>query len=267
MTGTGAAVRKLAGYADEYQTHVFDDALSEFDLTRRSLLDADPATSLQFFFRRYGFDLRRYGFDRHKAPRDIYTKNANRALEAATTGKQIDLDELWEQFVRECECTNLAVSEAETRSIVVDTARLVDREGNLFRWVEREVDDHGRLTVPYDELTAITGIGPRLTKSFLRDAVWVCGVENRVRGPDRRRLQPMADWVSTVAEALWPRLEGADDVLLAKRIVDACGNAGVSGVEFNQGASYFGREAVGDRDAVAARVRELRETPVGDSVR
>lgn len=252
MTRGGAAVTEIAGYADEYQTNVFDELLGEFDVNRDELLDADPITSLEFYFRLYGFN-------RRGRPRETYASNANAALDAAATGQRIDPDELWLGFEAECRRTSVGVNPSHTRGVVEGTARLVNREGNLFQWVGREVDDHGRLSVLYDELTSLGGVEPAIAKFFLRDAVWISDVEYGVRNPDERFLQSMTRWVTAVTESLWPTLDGANDDVLAKRIVDACREAGVSGVEFNQGAWYFGREVVGDPSAIESRVDALGE--------
>lgn len=251
MTGTSAAMAEIAEYADEYQTRVFDDVLKEFDRTRSGLLHADSTTSLKFFFRLYGFN-------REGAPRETYAESANNALETATTRQEIDADELWQGFKARCRDADVGINPRCTRGVVKDTAKLVNRKGNLFKWVGLEINDHGRLTEPYNKLTSFNGIGPKIAPFFLRDAVWVCGVEDEIRGSDRYLLQSMTSWVELVAEGLWPGLAGTDDESLAKHIVDACDDYGVSSVAFNQGAWYFARNVVGDSNVVPERVRELQ---------
>ncbi|USZ68733.1 hypothetical protein NGM10_03100 [Halorussus salilacus] len=235
---TDSDLADVSGYADEYRLRVFDAALAEFGLHRGDLLDADAPTALAVLVRQYVVG------GPGGSPRSDPGRAAG-ALERALGTGGLDPEDLWRDFAAECERANVPLADERLRDAVTGLARLVEREGNPFRWVEREVDACGRLTVPDDELDSLAGLGPDGARAFLRDAVWLVGVEGGVRRQDRHLLQSVGRWVRPVVEALWPSLDGADEVVLANHVADACADAGVSGVAFNQGAWYLGREAVG----------------------
>lgn len=247
-----AAVSGVAQFADDYRRRTFEPVLSEYNSTRRHLPEAAPTTSLQFFYRLYGFN-------RQGAPRKTYAANANAALETAANGGNIDVDDFWQGFRENCRETETGVNPPCTKGVVCDAARLVNREGNLFDWVGREVRDHGRLAPLEAELRSMNGVGPKIARFFLRDAVWVCGVEDAVRPPDGHLVQSITHPVRRIAEIIWPTLDGADDAVIANQIATACSNYGVSGVEFNQGAWYLARErADGDDAVIADEIRRMR---------
>lgn len=233
MTGTEAAIRRVADFADQYRTEVLPRFLNEVDPD--GVPDVDSERSLRLFFRLYGFN-------RQGAPRKTYAENANAALETAASDGKIDVEKLWMGFEDRCREVDVGTNPPCTRGVVEGAARLVNREGNLFQWVGREIDDHGRLAVPCEELLEFNGIGPKIARFFLRDAVWFCGVEDGVRPADRHLLQSLTGPVKLVAERIWPDLDDATERRMEKRIVTACSKYGVSGVEFNQGAWYLGRE-------------------------
>lgn len=247
-----AAVSGVAQFADDYRRHTFEPVVSEYDSDSRHLPDAAPTTSLQFFYRLYGFN-------RQGAPRETYAANANAALETAANEETIDVGELWRGFRENCRETGTGVNPPCTRGVVCDAARIVNREGNLFGWVGREVRDHGRLAPLDDELRSMNGVGPKIARFFLRDAVWVCGVEDAVRPPDGHLLQSVTEPVRRVAETIWPTLDGADEAVLANQIAATCSDSSVSGVEFNQGAWYLARErADGDDARIAEEIRRMQ---------
>lgn len=255
MTRNGTAVSGVAERASLYRTEVLPRFLSDVEPDLDELPEASPEESLELFYRLYGF--RRQG-----APSKAYGENATAALETATDGQTVDVERLWQRFEARCREEGVGIHPTCTPGVVKGAAGLLNREGNLFRWVGSEVRDHGRLSVPRDELRSIDGIGPKIARFFLRDAVQFCDVEDDVRPGDRHLLQSLTGPVEMVADALWPGLEDADEGRTVERIVAACADRGVSGVEFNQGAWYLAREeAEGDSEVVDEIIEQMRQSP------
>lgn len=243
-----AVVTELAEYATRYQEEIFDEVAADLVGGRNELLDANPRTGLQFFYRLYGFN-------RPGAMKAGYQHKAVDALEKEDSETTIDPDALWQRFERECERAETETYERRNRKLLTETARFVNRRGNPFRWVARELGNDVRLRTLSAELESIHGMGPGKTRFFLRDAVWLCGARADVLERDRYVLQSMTGPIKEVSRVLWPNLE--DDDEMAKRIAESCANAGVSGVEFNQGAWYFQSRELTDGTSTEQGLRRV----------
>lgn len=243
MGGTDPVVAALADYAPRYREDVFDSIADELDVTRDGLFEADSRKSLEFFYRLYGFN-------RSEAMKAGYQHRAVEALRKAEADGVIDPYVLWREFERGCERHGVGPSESNNRKLLLETSRFANRKGNLFSWIARELENGVRLERLSDELQSCHRIGPRKARFFLRDVVWLCGAESDVSGRDRHELQPMTGPIQETASVLWPHLDDEDE--MADRIVEACESAGVSGIEFNQGAWYFQSRESGDLDALRA---------------
>lgn len=245
VTQTESIVVELADYAPNYQNEVFDAIADELDVTRRGLLEADSRKGLAFF-------LRLYGFSRSGARKAGYQHRAVEALQKTPDGDLMEPDAVWRRFATECERNGTGTYERRNRGLVTETCRFANRKGNLFRWVPREIENGVRLQSLVEELESIHGIGPGKSRFFFRDAVWLSDSEVEIERKDRYLLQPITGPIETVGETLWPGCETEDE--LAKRIARACENAGVSGVEFNQGAWYFQDRVSEDLDSLVREV-------------
>jgi len=256
MENPEVAMRELASYSEQYQLEIFDELLGEFGLSRNNIIEADRCTALKFFYRLYGFN-------RQGAPRR-YPHIAVSGVEDVAEGINLSSDELWTYFKKGCQKEDIGINPANTKGVIKDIVELVNREGNLFDWVQREVASSGRLTTPYTEVISAKGIGPKITRFFLRDAVWVADMESEVVQRDRHYIQPIDIWVRRTAETLWPRLSGdrISDEDISRRIADACETHGISNAEFNQGAWYFGaKEMQGDEERTRERIRNMSLCP------
>lgn len=243
MGGTDPVVAALTEYAPRYRKEVFDSIADDLDVTREDLFEVDSRKSLEFFYRLYGFN-------RSEAMKAGYQYRAVEALRKADADGVIDPEALWREFQRGCERNGIEPSESNNRKLLLQTARFANRKGNLFSWIVSELERDVRLKRLSEELRSVHRIGRRKARFFLRDVVWLCGAESDVTGRERRELQPMTGPIQETASALWPHLDDEDE--MADRIVEACESAGVSGVEFNQGAWYFQSRESGDLDALRA---------------
>lgn len=240
MGTTEPIVAELAGYAPKYQAEIFDSVADELNVNRNGLLEAEPRKGLEFFYRLYGFN-------RDAAMNAGYQYRAVEALRKTETDDVIDPQTLWEQFETECTRNNIGPYENRNRNLLVETAQFANRKGNPFSWVARELENGVQLRSLASEVRSLHGIGPGKARFFLRDAVWLC--EADVTGRNRRELQPMTGPIQKAASTLWPHLESKEE--MANRIVEACENAGVSEIEFNQGTWYF-------QNRVPRDLKELR---------
>lgn len=246
---SGDAAACIAEWAPAFRNDHFDEMLTDVGLERAELADATPVEALSFFYRLYGFN-------RAGGQQAGYPRFAVAALERVG---ELDAERLWQEFQWECEDAGVGVNERINRGVVTGSAELARSEGNLFTWASSKVKDES-VSAPYEEVESITGIGPKIARFFIRDAVWVNGVEDEVDSGKGHFLQPVDVWVRKTAETLWPDLrnEAAGQVTVSKRIARECRSAGVSGVAFNQGAWYYcAVECGGEEDAVEQGLSEL----------
>jgi len=89
----------------------------------------------------------------------------------------------------------------------------------------------------------IVQVGPKIASFFLRDLVCIYGCEDCVPGRLAFCLQPIDVWVRKIAIHLELAEQGADDDRIREAIVAACRKAGISALQFNQGAWYAGSHA------------------------
>lgn len=228
----------IASYGDAYQRELMPERCRRVNATVEDLADVSAVRALDFVFEVYAFA--RSGADAYRRPaRDAL------AATASMDDDEIASDELWDAFERACEEAGFAgVNENRNRGPVAGLAELSTREGNLFAWVGRVLDETGRLEPAYDRLTELKGIGHKVSRVFLRDAVWVVSSEDDVPDDEAGYLQPVDQWVGAVASACW-RTDAdptADRDEWVDRIANACLDAGVSNVAFNQGAWYWGTQ-------------------------
>jgi hypothetical protein len=92
----------------------------------------------------------------------------------------------------------------------------------------------------------IRGVGPKTTSTFLRDVALLYGLEDQIDHIDRLYLQPVDRWTRLLAEMIVAELdeEHVADWIIAGKLAKYTRRAGVSGVRFNMGTSYFGTRRV-----------------------
>jgi len=159
-------------------------------------------------------------------------------------------DELWSEFVNTCDERNIGVNARVNEGAVKGVASLVEEHGNLFAWTDETVTTNESVTPVYTAVNDIRGLGEKITRFFVRDAVWIADVEANVLQDEREYLQPMDVWTRRVAHILWEDTWDATDTDLSQRAAAACTERSVSNAEFNQGAWYLGaKEHNGNTEA------------------
>lgn len=242
------ALAGLAAYGTTYQEEDFDGTMLEgIGLSRDGLRSGSALTSVKF--------LSRYHAVARGSMAGVYGP-VN--LAAVETVGALRPDALWQEFERECDRRGYEYH--RKMQPLPGLAALAEREGNLFRWVRDEVSDTGRLDTVYDELTGINGIGKKIASFVVRDAVWLWDLEDDVAPRDRHRVQAIDIWVGRAIGVIWPEYADtkprAQFEEKARRVTDRCDEYGISGVEFNQGAYYFGSiELGGERDRFEETIR------------
>jgi len=166
-------------------------------------------------------------------------------------------------FQAACREARMDPFERRTRPLIAGFAAMAREHCpmSLAPWLAERLDSRGGADRCFLRLRHIYGVGPKIASFILSETAWVFGVEDRVPLGERFLLQPIDTWVRRTVVALWPDLSvpGAPDLLVAKRIAETCTRLGVSGVEFNHGAWYFGSREVRKGDMQAALSRLLEE--------
>lgn len=137
------------------------------------------------------------------------------------------------------------------RKMVVSTlgwiSGLNDDGFNLINYSLRKAKEK-RIEELYGELDRLNYVGDKLASFFLRDVA--CIFDLQVNNEQQIFLQPVDTWVDQVVESLGiykpetakKAISGNKEALntVRKQIVKSCNGAGVSPIEFNQGAWYIG---------------------------
>ena len=228
----GAVIEWLASHAATYESEHFKPRAQDVGLAPDSLSTASPTEFLKLWFRHYGFN-------RAGGARAGYPQIGVELLENGE-GRLDAPDQLWDAFVARCDERGVGVNRHTNHGVVVETAELVRDHGNLFAWVAETVEETGRLEPAYEDISSISGVGEKIARFFIRDAVWVTDTEAAVPKEDHPYLQPMDVWTRRVAHVLWEDLWSASDAELSEACAEACDRAGVSNAAWNQGAWFYG---------------------------
>lgn len=235
-----------------------------------------PYRCLQAFFAHYAFARR--GRDRDDLASIAVTALRRTSSEDGFERllQQEDGAELWENFQAVCAERGRKNSEQLNRGLIAGMLELaqeiyaLDGTGSIAGWVRQSVMQTTRLEAQFLRIVDIRGVGPKTTSTFLRDTVFLFGLEDEIDHQDRLYLQPVDKWLRLFAIEIVPELEGEDavDWIVAGKIAKYARRAGVSGVRFNMGASFFGarevREPARFADALDHWLGELRRQPNAD---
>lgn len=121
-------------------------------------------------------------------------------------------------------------------------------EEGLFGRLAKQVATTGAAAPAYFALLTECGLGEKIAAFVLRDLVCIWKIEDRIEPTHLLFLQPIDVWVHRAAEIVLDcEFEAAKvpHLFVAHRLAEACAEAGVSGVRFNQGAWWFGSQVVG----------------------
>lgn len=254
-----AVVRAMAGdFADRYIGEVLLPVLHSASKSESANLKdiraafASPYRCLHAFFSHYAFARR--GKDR-----DDLSQMAVLALRRTTSEDSItellkapDGTLIWENFAAICAERGRKNSEQLNRGLLQGMVELaqeiyaIDGIGSVTGWVLRGILQTDQVEPQFLRIVDIRGVGPKTTSTFLRDVVFLFGVEDQLDNSNRLYVQPVDRWVRLFASRVIPDLdrEHAVDWVIAGKLAKYARKAGVSGVRFNMGATYFGTREV-----------------------
>jgi hypothetical protein len=155
------------------------------------------------------------------------------------------------------------------RGVIVGFAELAqeiyraDRVGSVVKWLVESISASGHVEPQYTRMTDITGVGPKVSSTFIRDMVLLHHLEDEVDFAERIYLHPVDKWLREIVPLLSPDIsEDAADWVIAGKITKVARRAGISGLRFNMGASYFGVRNVRVPEALEARIADLIGHPM-----
>lgn len=265
-------VRALAGdradrYVSEFLLHPLERLFEQPSLTIREVRDgfSDPFLCLRAIFGHYAFSRR--GKDRA----DL-SAAAVEALDRTCSADDFesflcepDGGRLWESFLEVCEERKIKPSEQLNRGVIAGMGELaqevfdLDDVGSIAGWVLKGVLQTDRLEPQFLRIVDIRGVGPKISSLFLRDVVHVFDLESQIDRTDRLYIQPIDKWLRMLAPYIMPEAEEESpaDWVLAGKLAKYSRLAGVSGIRFNMGATYFGLREVKMPEMLDQVVRAL----------
>lgn len=260
------AVQALAGFGPAFFEQVVIPNLcegfaSEGDVEAIADSLDDPIFALRTFFRSYAFARR--GKDKHllsecaaTALRNVVEKSSPQAFLASD-----DAAALWDEFERLCQVRGQRPMEQLNRGVIQGMGELaqeiyrIDEAGSLCKWVQRAQ----KLTPVFERIVDIRGVGPKTSSCFLRDLIALYDQEESVENVERLILQPVDRWVRQIT--LRYAFDGADidpvDWVIAGKASRLARLAGVSGLEYNMGCSWFGQKIVRNPAQLDSALRSL----------
>lgn len=265
--------RKVAGdYADRYiedflYYHLQRIMKLEGDQDTESIRKAleDPYLCLRTF---YGH----YAFARRGKDRDDLAKAALAALEEIDQEKGFesilkgeDGVEVWELFEKHCKELNRKPNENQNRGMIQGMVELaqeiyrIDKIGSIATWLTDGIAQTGQLETQFLRVVDIRGVGPKSTSTFMRDVVYIFGMEEAVDPADKIYIQPIDRWLRLISRYVVPEkgMEEAADWIVAGKISKYSRRARVSGLRFNMGTTYFGQKIVRDPSKFEESVKQL----------
>jgi hypothetical protein len=211
-----------------------------------------PFWCLHAFFHHYAFARR--GKDREELA-SLACQALRRLSDPdgfSTILQEADGHRLWESFEELCAERKRKPNEQLNRGILAGMLELaqevyrLDNVGSLCGWVKTGLIRTNHLEPAFLRIVDVRGVGPKTTSMFLRDLVLLLDMEDSLDHADRLYVQPVDRWLRLFAEAIVPEEEIFDavDWVVAGKVSKYTRRAGVSGIRFNMGASYFGHKEV-----------------------
>jgi hypothetical protein len=176
---------------------------------------------------------------------------------------------LWEAFAQICLEKRRKNNEAQNRGLIQGMLELsqevyrTDNSGSITNWMLDGIAQTRRLEPQFERIVDIRGVGPKSTSTFMRDIVFMFGYEDKVEPADRIYIHPIDRWLRMMARYLVPEpnMDKAADWIIAGKISKYSRRAGVSGIAFNMGSTYFGQKIVKDP---AGFEEALKKVAVGE---
>lgn len=224
-----------------------------------------PLACLQVFYTQYAFAKR--GREREELSRAALSalRKLGPDAEFSKVLAETDGERFWNAFCQVAEERKLRNSEALNLGLILGMLELaqeiyrLDGIGSIAGWVIKGVLTTQRIEPQFERIVDIRGVGPKTTSTLLRDLVLVFGVEDQLDNVDRLYVQPVDKWIREFAEYLVPELreERSVDWVVAGKVSKYARHAGVSGIRFNLGATYFGIREVFDPSRLEPAIKSL----------
>lgn len=253
---TGEFMAEIASWAEQYEKDILEYNVEkeygdEYNIDNcRSFLQKDDGITPLHYLLRY------YFLADHL---ELYGRPAAKALTAVNTSNEVDPEQLCREYRRVCreefEYTPRDSDEKLLRGIV----DLHNDKGNLFTWIQEEVEESGELKGIYNDLKGVDQIGPKIATLTLRDTVWIWDIEDEISAGQRAYLQPIDRWVERTATFLFEDLQDPSKRGLRERLADECETHEVSNIAFNQGAFYLGAKRADNPDHLEYLLRRMAE--------
>lgn len=164
---------------------------------------------------------------------------------------------LWGEFEAECVQRHIGINKKMNEELVKGLLRLSQNAPSYNIAVYIRDGISANIEATFARMNEIKGIGPKIASFMLRDFTWLFSLEEKIPHAHRHYLQPVDIWVGRTAQCLWPELKGEGYWPIAKRLAQECSRSGVSGIEFNQGAWYFGAQEVRNPDSLCRELSKL----------
>lgn len=256
-----AVMQALAGsYADQYIGEVLLPALARAlrtESTQKSEIAkgfADPYLSLHAFYFHYAFSRR--GKDREELA-EFATLALKRCIKEHGFPSLLQMADgavLWEKFDALCLEHGHKNSEQLNRGLIQGMLELaqeiyqIDEIGSIPGWIALGVRETGHIEPQFLRIVDIRGVGPKNTSTFLRDVAFVFDLEDDLDFANRLYVQPIDRWIRMIAEEVITEIDASEaaDWIIAGKLAKYARYAGVSGIRFNMGATYFGVKEVRD---------------------
>lgn len=225
----------------------------------------DPYHCLEAVFAHYAFARR--GKDRLEL-----SEIAIAALHRTTRGDQIgdflaleDAESLWESFVDVCRERGRKPMEQLNIGVIAGMAELaqeiyrLDGSGSIAGWIVKGVEQTGRIEPQFLRMVDVRGIGPKITSLFLRDIILLFNLESAIDHSDRLYVQPIDKWIRAIAPYVIdePNADNLADWILAGKLSKYARKAGVSGVRFNMGTTWFGMREIRAPEFFESGIRQI----------
>lgn len=217
-----------------------------------------------------------YAFARRGKDRQVLAHIALQALKRTTSEDDFgqflalpDASRLWEAFVEVAKEQREKPMEQLNRGAVAGLAELaqeiysLDGSGSIAAWIAKGVRTTGRIEPQFLRMVDVRGVGPKLTSLILRDVAYLYRLEEILEPADKIYIQPIDKWIRLLAPYVIDE-EDADtmaDWILAGKLTKYTRRAGVSGIRFNMGATYFGMKEVHVQENLERAISKVLSGP------
>jgi hypothetical protein len=246
-------ISKIAKYGDVYVEKNLSEYLSE---DSKNLLVNDSFKALTFLFGRIYYQGRKDSLSK-----DVSIAATN-VLLRFTEQNNGDKESIFDKYnLSEIENElnkDIGSKEGEGNHHRVGRSRDVKMTKKVLEMIS-DIENHnivkyslarinsGHLIDHYNELQKIHSIGPKISSFYLRDLICLYDLDSKIPLEQIKVIQPIDTWVKQVAQAVAiipiTDKESIDKVstdTYKTKIFDACQEANVSVIKFNQGAWYLG---------------------------